>query len=252
MKYPPRNNRRGPKEAPKAPKKVRGPKPIPKIGPLFPMRINKYLAHKGFSTRRGADELIEKRWVTINGKIAVLGDKVNETDVVDVRNNKKAEDYAYFAFYKPRGMMTEKIPAPRELYPIMGLDAQAEGLVLFSNDRRLVERLNNAKYAHVKEYFIKTIHPLRPNFKEKMEQGVVIGKNDPIQAEVSIKNEKTFILRTTDNGTNVRHMCSMFFAEIESLIRTKIVNISIAALQPEQNREITGEELAEFLKHLGL
>jgi 23S rRNA pseudouridine2604 synthase len=152
MKLHSRNHRKGQSEKPEQ-KKPRGPKPIPKAGPLFPMRINKYLAHKGFSTRRGADELIEKRWVTINGKIAVLGDKVNEKDVIEVRNNKKTADYAYFVFYKPRGMMTEKIPAPRELYPILGLDPEAEGLVLFSNDRRLVERLTNTKHTHVKELF---------------------------------------------------------------------------------------------------
>ena len=41
----------------------------------FPVRLNRYLAHKGYSTRRGADELITKGLVKINGKVAVLGDK---------------------------------------------------------------------------------------------------------------------------------------------------------------------------------
>ena len=50
----------------------------------FPIRINRYLAIKGFVTRRGADELITKRWVTINGRIALLGDIVQKTDVVEV------------------------------------------------------------------------------------------------------------------------------------------------------------------------
>ncbi len=85
-----------------------------------------------------------------------------------------------------------------------------------------------------------------------MEQGVVIGKKDPIISEVNIKSEKAFILRTTDNGTHIRQMCSMFFAEVESLARIKILNISLEGLQPEQNREIVGDELAEFLRHLGL
>jgi 23S rRNA pseudouridine2604 synthase len=251
MKNSYRNNR-GSRSEEKPVQKKRGPKPMPKAGPLFPMRINKFLAHKGFATRRGADELIQKRWVTINGKVAVLGDKVKETDVVDVRNNKKSSDYAYFVFNKPRGMLTEKVPAPRELYPILGLDAQAEGLVLFSNDRRLVERLTNAKHTHIKEYVIKTIHPLRPNFKEKIEEGVVIGNDQPIQSKVNIRGEKLFILRTTDNGNHVRQMCSMFFAEIESLVRTKILNLELGTLMPEQNREIKDEELEVFLKALGL
>ena len=83
--------------------------------PSFPMRINKYLAFKGYATRRGADELIERRTVTINGRLAVLGDKVTEKDVVEVRKNKGSagagarggvydQKYVYFACNKPRGV----------------------------------------------------------------------------------------------------------------------------------------------------
>ena len=63
----------------------------------FPMRINKYLALKGYATRRGADELINKKIVSINGRVAVLGDKVTEKDVVEVRKNKsmRGEEFVY-------------------------------------------------------------------------------------------------------------------------------------------------------------
>jgi RNA-binding protein YlmH len=50
----------------------------------YPMRINRYLALHKYSSRREADELITKGVVTINGKKAKLGDKVNEKDVVTV------------------------------------------------------------------------------------------------------------------------------------------------------------------------
>lgn len=49
------------------------------------MRINKYLALKQGSTRREVDELIKKKKVLINGRIAVLGEKVEEKDKVEVR-----------------------------------------------------------------------------------------------------------------------------------------------------------------------
>ena len=48
------------------------------------MRINKYLALQKHSSRRGGDELIIKKQVFINGKLAVLGDKVKEGDTVEV------------------------------------------------------------------------------------------------------------------------------------------------------------------------
>jgi len=68
------------------------------IKPDYPMRINKYLALKGYSTRRGADELIEAKKVTINGKLAVLGSKVNEADTVEVKGKSKQKPYKYLAF----------------------------------------------------------------------------------------------------------------------------------------------------------
>lgn len=52
--------------------------------PTFPMRINRYLALREHSTRRKADELIKKKQVFINGRLAVLGDKVQESDIVKV------------------------------------------------------------------------------------------------------------------------------------------------------------------------
>ena len=52
----------------------------------YPMRINRYLALQGHSTRRGADTLVEQKKVTINGRIAVLGDKVSKEDKVEIQN----------------------------------------------------------------------------------------------------------------------------------------------------------------------
>jgi len=53
------------------------------------MRINKYLALKKISTRRGADELVKEKKVSINGKLAILGSQVNEKDVVEVKGAKQ-------------------------------------------------------------------------------------------------------------------------------------------------------------------
>lgn len=216
------------------------------------MRINKYLAQEGYSTRRGADALIEKRWVTINGKIAVLGDKVNEGDIIEVRGNKKPEDYAYYAFNKPRGVSTESISNSQEFFPVLSLDVNAEGLVIVTNDRRLVDRLTSPKYAHVKEYLVKTVQPLRPNFKEKVEEGMLLANGEKIKGSVSIKDDRIFTLRVTDTGNHVRQLCATFFAEIESLTRIRILNIELGNLKANDRREIKDEQRDLFLKTLGL
>src|ERR1035437_1478857 len=66
--------------------------------PLYPMRINKYLAGKGYATRTGVDEMIKNNMVMINGRVAVLGDKILETDIVNVKSAKKPKKYEYFAY----------------------------------------------------------------------------------------------------------------------------------------------------------
>lgn len=53
--------------------------------PSFPMRINKYLAMEGRGSRREMDVLVEEGKVLINGRVAVLGDKVNEGDKIEIR-----------------------------------------------------------------------------------------------------------------------------------------------------------------------
>lgn len=58
---------------------------------IFPIRINKYLAAKRSCTRREADELIKKKRVYINDKLAMLGNKVEKGDKVDVRFRVKKE-----------------------------------------------------------------------------------------------------------------------------------------------------------------
>lgn len=63
----------------------RGPAPEPAEAPVFPMRLNKYLAWKRQSSRREMDKVIEDGRVLVNGAVAALGTKVDEGDRVEVR-----------------------------------------------------------------------------------------------------------------------------------------------------------------------
>ena len=114
------------------------------------MRINKYLAHKGVATRTGVDELIKHHKVLINGKIAVLGDKVLETDKVEVRGTHTKKKYVYFAYNKPRGVVTTnpqkeetdilqsvsefpKIASAGKIFPVGRLDKDSHLFSAFSS-----------------------------------------------------------------------------------------------------------------------
>ena len=69
----------------------------------YPMRINKYLAIRYKSNRRETDELVKNKQVYINGKLAVLGTKVTEDDLVEVwQDETKKQKYVPYA--KPKGI----------------------------------------------------------------------------------------------------------------------------------------------------
>lgn len=222
--------------------------------PKFPMRINQYLAWQKHSTRRGGDELVQKRQITINGRFAELGDKVNEKDVVEVLKNKKPKGYLYFAYNKPIGETTDTpIFLNKEIFPLGRLDKDSNGLMLLTNDGRVTDRLLNPEYAHEKEYVVSAKEKLRPNFKQKMEAGVDIEGYMTKKCKVEILNDVTFRITLTEGKKHqIRRMCVALHNQVKDLKRTRIMNIELGKLPPGSHRAIGGEELNKFLKSLGL
>lgn len=212
------------------------------------MRINKYLADKKVSTRRGADELVANKKVFINGKLAVLGSQVNETDIVEVKGH-QTKEYLYFAYHKPIGVETN---SPREdLFPLGRLDKNSHGLLILTNDGRITDQLLNPKYFHEKEYVVKTKEKLRSSFKQKMEAGVNIEGYLTKPCKVKILNENTFrVILTEGKKHQIRRMCSALFQEVADLKRERIMNIKLGNLKPNGLRQIKGEELKTFLNSL--
>ncbi len=230
--------------------------------PIFPMRINKYLAHKQISTRRGADKLIEDKQVFINGKLAVLGSKVNENDKVEVKGDKSQKKYVYFAYNKPVDVIThspqneekdikesiKKTGMPNDVFPIGRLDKNSHGLMILTNDGRITDQLLNPKYTHEKEYVVKTSNKLRSNFKQKMEAGVNIEDYKTKPCKVQVVNNFTFkVILTEGKKHQIRRMCSALFQEVADLKRIRFMNIKLDTLKPNAFRKIEGEELATFL-----
>lgn len=233
----------------------------------FPMRLNKYLAQKGFATRREADVLIEKRKVLINGTVAQLGDKVMETDVVEVKGSERPKAYAYVAFNKPRGMDTHReatgsdnvldtLPADLKrlkLFPIGRLDKDSRGLILLTNDGRVTDRLLNPKYEHQKVYDVKTKKPLRASAKEKLEAGIDIEGYQTKPAKVEILGTDRFRITLTEGKSHqVRRMVVALFNEVKDLKRISIMGIRLGTLKEGAYRALETKERDKFLKDLGL
>lgn len=227
------------------------------------MRINKYLALNKHSTRRGADKLVEDKQVFINGKLAVLGDKVNETDQVEVRYRGKPKSFTYIAYNKPKGIVThsaqgnereimDEVPI-KGIFPIGRLDKESHGLIILTNDGRITERLLGPTFRHEKEYVVRVKGQLRSSFEAKMEAGVQIENERTAPCEVDVLNENTFRITLTEGKRHqIRRMCVALFQEVEDLQRIRIMNIRLGKLGQGQYREIVGDELHEFLKNLDL
>ncbi len=227
------------------------------------VRINKYLALKKHSTRRGADELIKEGKVFINGKIAKLGDKITETDQVDVRFRGKQKPYIYIAYNKPKGVVTHSADegereikhevAIKDIFPIGRLDKDSHGLIILTNDGRITERLLGPTFKHEKEYAVRTKETLRSSFKSKMEAGVQIDKEKTAPCKVQVTGDRNFKITLTEGKKHqIRRMCVALFQEVEDLRRIRIMNIELGKLMPGKHREIKGEELNTFLKSLDL
>lgn len=234
----------------------------------FPMRINKYLAHKGYATRAGADTLIKEAKVYINGRPAVLGDKVNQNDNVEVQNNSNhAVEKVYFAYHKPRGVITHSPQREEEdikgvthtiselahTFPIGRLDKDSSGLIILTNDGRVTDRMLNPKHEHEKQYVVRTLKPLRANFKQRMEAGVIIEGYHTKPCTVRVTGENTFRITLTEGKKHqIRRMVVAMHNEVTELKRTNIMNISLGSLEKGGWRKIEGKELKTFLAALGL
>lgn len=225
------------------------------------MRINKYLAFKQYSTRRGADELIQKGLVSINGKKAVLGDKVVRTDTVVVRAPKRT--YRYYAYHKPRHVITHSPQGAEQdilsvvdiegVFPVGRLDKDSFGLIILTDDGRVTDRLLNPEYDHEKEYRVTTVQKLRPSFREHMEKGVDIGDFITKKCVVRIQGENAFsIVLSEGKKHQIRRMCSKLHTDVVSLERVRIMHVRLGNLKAGEYRAIEGEELTQFLSDLNL
>ena len=228
----------------------------------YPMRINKYLAHKGIATRRAADELIARKKVIINGRTAVLGDKVTETDNVELAGSLPESRNLYYAYHKPVGVITHspqlgekdvKGSVPMDVFPIGRLDKDSSGLLILTNDGRVTDRLLHPKYDHDKEYRVHVMDNLREGFKKAMEGGVNIEGYMTEPCTVRKTGPKSFNITLAEGKKHqIRRMVVALHNQVESLERVRILNVRLDDLKPGAWRPIQGEELALFLKQLGL
>lgn len=232
----------------------------------YPMRINRYLSKtRGFCSRREADELIEKGIVRINGKIAKLGDKVNEEDDVVVDKNRKntLKKYEYYAYYKPIGIVTHTPEAGQKsiqqiadmdkgVFPVGRLDMASHGLIILTNDGRVTEKLLSPEYGHEKEYIVAVNKPINNQFLKHMQRGIKLEDFTTKECLAEKLDDNLFkIILTEGKKHQIRRMCTYLGYEVRDLKRVRVMNIKLTN-RPGQKRRLAGTELEDFLSNLGI
>jgi len=233
----------------------------------FPMRINKYVANKGWASRREADTLIEKGVILINGKKAVIGQKIQEGDDVTLKG--KTKEKKYLAYYKGRKIIThspgvgeidiagrmKKDYGITDVSPIGRLDKDSEGLIILSNDGRITKPMLSSEMNHQKEYDVTLDKNVTSILINEIKKGINIEGYVTKNAD-AIKNPKNArrvtIILTEGKKHQIRRMCAALGYQVQDLKRVRIMNIELGTLKPNQYRKIEGPELKEFLKQLNV
>jgi 23S rRNA pseudouridine2604 synthase len=234
----------------------------------YPIRLNKYLAHQGYASRREADALIESGKVRVNGTPVPLGTHVNAADTVEVISTTQ-KTKRYLAYYKGRGVITHS-PGPHEVdiatklatdygitdvYPVGRLDKESEGLILLTNDGRVTRTLLAPEHNHERIYDVTVDKPVNKWFVRHMENGIDIEgyTTKPASAHPHHRNSRRFTLTLTEGKKHqIRRMCAALGFQVTTLKRVGVANISLGKLKPNQYRKISGPELHTFLRDLNL
>lgn len=227
-----------------------------------PVRINKYLGEAGVCSRREADRQIEAGHVTINGRKAVMGDKVSPGDEVYFGKKKvsKEEEVILLAVNKPRGIVctAEKrernnivdfVNYPKRIYPIGRLDKESRGLILMTNQGELVNKMMRSGNRHEKEYIVRVNRDITKDFLEKMSAGVYLEELDATTRKCKVEQlgKRTFrIVLTQGMNRQIRRMCEKFHYRVVDLKRTRIMNIQLGDLKEGASRRISPEEWKEL------
>lgn len=228
------------------------------------VRLNLHMAQTGVTTRRGADELIKKGEVFVNGKMAVLGQKVSASDEIEIMTYSPKEPHVYFAYNKPVGIVTvnpgsgEKdilntTEFPTKVFPVGRLDKDSHGLIIMTNDGRVTSHLLAPEKNHEKEYVVKTDTDFNEFFLEKLSRGVKFDTYTTKPCVTKQLDSDTFsIILTEGKNRQIRRMVSLFRHFVKDLKRVRIENIKLGPLKEGKFRPIEGKELDTFLKKINI
>lgn len=254
-----KNERRKPTKK-SAPKGNPGPKAAARPG----IRLNKYLANAGISSRRDADNLIKAGLVKINGQVIIeMGHKVLPEDEVTFNGSMiTPEKKVYLVLNKPKGFITTVTDpkarktvmelvsnaGPERIYPVGRLDRPTTGVLLFTNDGDMAKRLTHPSHGAKKIYDVSLDKKLSQTDFNKIQEGLEL-EDGPIKVdEISFveernKNNVGVILHSGKNRI-VRRIFESLGYEVTKLDRVMFAGITKKSLSRGHWRKLTEKEIS--------
>lgn len=230
------------------------------------MKVDKYIGHSGYTSRRKAFTLIEEGRIKVNGKVANFSTKIKEGDVIlidGIELKKKEFKPTYIAYNKPKGIectsekiannIIDAIGHTETIYPIGRLDKDSEGLILLTNHSEIIDKIGNSKFEHEKEYIVTLNLPVRTAFLNEISEGIEIHGEQTKPCVVSREpNSKRIFRIILTQGLNrqIRRMCNAFDYQVIKLQRIRVMNIKLDKLKIGEWRDLTETELSELFTQL--
>ena len=158
------------------------------------IRLNKFIANSGICSRREADQYIQAGVVTVNDEVVTeLGTKVNVfTDDIKFNGERiRGEEKVYIVMNKPKGYVTTASDPHAEktvmdllkkcsarVFPVGRLDKNTTGVLMFTNDGEIAERLTHPSYDKKKIYQVILDKPITQEDFDQVLSGVSLNDGD--------------------------------------------------------------------------
>ena len=231
------------------------------------IRISKYLSEQGIMSRRTADEEISAGRVSVNGKTAELGQKIDPgSDVVTYKGKPVGGEVRKVCIMlnKPRGYITtmedergRKCVADLvsdvgvRVYPIGRLDRDSEGLLLLTNDGELANMLTHPKYHKPKVYTVKVRGEVDEKTIERLGRPFNIDGYLTKPAEVKKLGEADGITSLSirlfeGRNRQIRKMCDKCSLEVAELRRISIGEIRLGELPSGKWRQLDPAQIKKL------
>ncbi len=227
------------------------------------VRLNKFIANSGICSRREADNYIQAGVVTVNGEVVTeLGSKVNIYND-DVRFNGerlRGEEKVYIVMNKPKGFVTTSSDPHADktvmdllkgckarVFPVGRLDKYTTGVLMFTNDGEMAEKLTHPSYDKKKIYQVTLDKELTEDDYDRIKAGIMLTDGEIAADELEYVEEddhrKIGIEIHSGKNRIVRRIFESLGYEVRGLDRVYFAGLTKKGLKRGQWRFLTqGEE----------